>query len=276
MERIFSFASSNPKLTAHGIYSYRNLLSGKAANAPYNWGFSFIKPTEEIVLKRRPFHLETFDIFDILKHHNVIKGIGNIASTEKAIPLSETPPFRYKSWFFTMIGESKKNHKISSWLLGTLPPFLKRNMSGTSEKEHLFHLFLSYLHDSGIISAYKFPPIELITALSKTQETWENLHKDAGIENSRSVIIVTNGRLIAAMASHENIAGFRYNDGFSDACPYCRDTTSTDSEIKGHPDLKSLFLHADLKTDPRDYGLSPLDPDKILLFQNEQLEFFNK
>ena len=184
-------------------------------------------------------------------------------------------PFRYHDWFFSMIGGSERESIIRSWLSGTLPPFLKRNLRGNSEQEHVFHLFLSYLYDAGIINAYQYPNEALANALARTHETWQLFLQDAGIANPRCAFVLTNGRMILAMASHDDIMGYKSITGLK-GCPYCRDHSHGDEGAKDHIDLRATFLMADLDLAPQEFGLAPLPSGKLLLFDGSQPTLLNK
>jgi hypothetical protein len=271
MEKVFAIASSHPNLCRHSIYPYRTILKYEPEQGPYSWGFAYnSKPPLEISSKRRPNHLDGVNFFETLKHHPVALGMGNIKSSKKNSSLNNTMPFRYRSWFFSMTGKNHENQKINNWLSGTLPPFLKRNIQGNSEQELVFHLFLSYLYDSGLINAYDFPISDIISAICKTCDTWQLFCKDTGEEESPGVFIISNGRFLLVMASHDNIAGYKYIDGIHNFCPYCRDTSYDEAPPRTHEDLKTLFVLGDLETNPREYGLSPVQKDKILVFHKNQ------
>ena len=124
-------------------------------------------------------------------------------------------------------------------LYEVITPFLKRNIRGQSEPEHVFHLFLSYLYDAGIINAYQYPIEMLANALARTYETWQLFLQDAGIENPRAAFVLTNGRSIIAMASHEDLMGYKFIHGL-ESCAYCRASHPDDeTPPRSHPDLKA-------------------------------------
>ncbi|MBU1240150.1 hypothetical protein KKF84_04165 [Myxococcota bacterium] len=275
MERIFAFGSNNGKYTSHALFPYRTLLSHSPDKGPYSWGFGYSKPHEELILKRRPFHLDGFNMFEPIEHNPISCGIGNMQTTECSRPLNDIMPFRYHDWFFAMLGSSLREHIIKGWLSGTLPAFLKRNIRGQSEQEHVFHLFLSYLHDSGILNAYSFPEELLATALTRTYDTWQLFLQDAGIENPRSAFVLTDGRAIIAMASHEDLMGYKFINGIH-GCAYCRSTHPVDSGLRDHSDLRAVFLMADQNLVPQEFGLSPLPSDKIIQFDGKELKFLTK
>ncbi|MBN2723895.1 MAG: hypothetical protein JXR95_07500 [Deltaproteobacteria bacterium] len=266
MERIFGFATSNGNLTAHGIYPYRKSLQLSGENAPVQCGFAYFKPQDDVILKRRPYHLDSVNFWEPLIHNNISMGIGKISSASNGQSLVNTCPFRYRNWYFAMMGKSRNISKINDWLIGSLPPYLKRNISGNTETEHVFHLFLSYLYDGGIINSWDYNPDSIASSLRGTLDTWKLFASDAGEDDIDAVIIAGNSRTLIAVSTGSNRLGMKKIDGITGECAYCRDKLF-DEKPHQHPDFNGIYLLAEAGDTPGDHGLFTVNPDEIILFQ---------
>ena len=74
-------------------------------------------------------------------------------------------PFRFRSWLFGSVGTLPGFEGFREKLLHAVPDFLRRNIRGTSASEHVFHLFLAYLHDAGLLDVASPDPAEIKIAL---------------------------------------------------------------------------------------------------------------
>lgn len=275
MERIFGFASSNGSLTAHGLYPWRKIMEADGASGPWACGFAYCKPQDDVILKRRPYNLDSINFYDPLMHNSIYMGIARIQGVNHSQSLNNTCPFRYRNWHFTMMGSSQHSHKINDWLSGSLPPYLKRNITGNTESEHVFHLFLSYLYDAGIVNAWDYSTETLALALSGTLETWKIFTADAGVENPRAVIIAHNSRSLIAVSTVPDLLGIKKFDGITGDCAYCRDHTLLDTP-KQHPDFKGLFLMAEEGETPGEHGLSSAKANEIIIYHSDTVTTFSR
>src|SRR5207247_1233186 len=76
--------------------------------------------------------------------------IGHARSGTWGPPKNEnTHPFRFRSWLFAHHGTIVEFDRVRGEMLKLIPDFLRRNIRGQTDSEHLFHLFLSLLHNAG-------------------------------------------------------------------------------------------------------------------------------
>ncbi len=272
MERVFGFSSGNPSLSLHGLYPFRNAL-GARDEEMFTWGLGYHLPPDGLELKRRPQHMQEVSFFHELEGRAVCSAMGHVRSADGEVMPVDVQPFRFKHWLFAMLGGSGRHMAIRDWLLGALPPFLKRNIRGSTEAELVFGLFLSFLKESRAMYSVDTPPEVYAAALASTYDTWRLYAADAGGDVPRAVLLASDGRRLVALSSIEDAAGYRVVSGVTD-CPYCRDHASYGAEPKDHPDLRVTLVLADSVTAPRDWGLTPLPPDRVLVAQRGEVHLF--
>jgi len=75
-----------------------------------------------------------------------------------------------------------------------MPDYLSRNIRGATAPEHVFHLFLAFLHDSGKLDDPNVRPADVASALRATYASLEQFAR-APVPLD---VIVTNGRCLLA------------------------------------------------------------------------------
>ncbi len=79
----------------------------------------------------------------------------------------DADPFRFRSWLFGSISDvsAAAFEAVRERVLESTPAFLRRNVRGLSPSEHIFHLFLAFLHDAGLLDQPTPPPTAVHVAL---------------------------------------------------------------------------------------------------------------
>jgi len=95
--------------------------------------------------------------------------------------------------------------EIQGGVLEHIPDFLRRNLQGKTPAEHLFHLFLAFLHDSGLIDDVNLGTENVRRALRDTVALVQNLAARAGLEGSPGNILTSNGRIMLAVRLDETL-----------------------------------------------------------------------
>jgi len=84
-------------------------------------------------------------------------------------------------------------------LLEALPDFLRRNVSGDTDSEHAFMLFLKYLRQEGQLDGLDVPAGAVGRALALAARDLETWSREAGAQRPPTLnFIATNGRVLAA------------------------------------------------------------------------------
>ncbi|MBU1070250.1 hypothetical protein KJ975_11850 [Myxococcota bacterium] len=273
MTRIIALGSSQPALTAHALYPYRNLFRGKAHEGPYSWGLAMCRPPDEIEHKRRPLQMDEVDLFETIQHWHPEYGLAHIQIAHESRPPGDISPFRYRNWFFSMLGGSSRHARMKEWLQSSIKGDLRWNIPGNTEQELVFHLFLVFLKETCQLGAYDCDHQAVAIALAQTYRNWRQMARDVEEELIPAVLTVTNGRMLMAYCSQDDIGGYRHVQGIHDPCPYCRDHIHREDRENTHPHLDTVLIVGDLQTAPAARGLSPIPRDQVLFYHSNHLEW---
>jgi hypothetical protein len=273
LSRVIAFGSSHPALTAHALYPYRNLFRRKAHEGPHSWGLSLTRPPDEIEHKRRPMQLDELDLYETIQHWHPEYGLAHLRVTQEQCPPGDIAPFRYRNWFFSMLGGSSRHALVRQWLQSSIKGDLRWNIPGNTEQELVFHLFLVFLKETCQLGAGAPDHKAVASALVQTYRNWRQFARDVEEEFIPSVLVVSNGRFLMAYCSRDEIGGYRHVQGIHDPCPYCRDHVHREDRENTHPLLETVLVVGDLETQPAQLGLTPIPRDRVLLCQAGRLEW---
>ena len=110
-----------------------------------------------------------------------------------------THPFRFRRWLFAHDGTVEGFDRIRPKLAAALPDFLRRNIMGDTDSEHVFMWFLKLLKDDGRLDDLDLDAATAARALAGTVRQLETWGREAGIQRpSRLDLVATNGRIMVA------------------------------------------------------------------------------
>lgn len=110
-----------------------------------------------------------------------------------------TQPFRMRQWLFAHVGSLAGQDQLRERIEGELPDFLRRNVRGETDSELLFHVVLSFLHESGQLDGVDVAHSAVVSALRKTTEAIDRHTATIGAAPSTLTLALTNGRQLYAM-----------------------------------------------------------------------------
>lgn len=105
-----------------------------------------------------------------------------------------THPFRMRQWLFAHHGDVPNYERIRDALLSPLPDFLRRNIRGETDSEHLFHVLLAALHQEAQLDAMDPAEETVFRALRTTMQTLDNLLTTQAGPPAVLNFALTNGR----------------------------------------------------------------------------------
>jgi glutamine amidotransferase len=110
-----------------------------------------------------------------------------------------THPFRFRRWLFAHAGTVEGFDRVRPKLVGALPDFLRRNIAGDTDSEHVFYWFLKLLKDDNRIDDLDLDAGTAARALAGTIRQVETWSREAGAQRpSRLDLVATNGRIMVA------------------------------------------------------------------------------
>lgn len=164
------------------------------------WGIGFYQ-AGEVLHKKRP-KLDDGPI----DWESVARGVHSDAvlihfrqATVGDFRADNTHPFRMRQWLFAHNGTIEGFHAIQARLLEALPDFLRRNIRGSTDSEHAFHVLLSFLHDSGQLD---FPDAEekiVLAAIRSTIALIDRHCAEVGAPHPGLNFMLTDGRHLYAV-----------------------------------------------------------------------------
>ena len=194
MARLVGFIGNRPDLGARAIeLEERALTVRRREGVIPGWGVGFYQGGE-ILLKRRPIDdRPEISLVDMIKDVRADILVAHVrAATVGSLRTENTHPFRYRQWLFAHTGTVEGFARLRNQLSDSLPQFLQRDVRGETDSELLFHLFLSFLHDSGQLDRPNVDAASARTALRSSIALVDRLCAEEGAGPSAMNIVVTN------------------------------------------------------------------------------------
>ena len=179
-------------------------------------------------------------------------------------------PFRFKEWLFAHNGTIRGFEDIKGKLLDVMPSFIRRNVKGDTDSEHVFHLFISFLYDAGMLSRPDAGIAAIGDAMVRTFATVDEFANIAGEVPSPSSFIVSDG--YSFVAGSRNIpVDYTVIDGIAD-CAVCRKSVRPGEAVPSlvnHNALKAVIVRSAGGAEPPP-SFSRLKNNTLLMVSRKQ------
>jgi predicted glutamine amidotransferase len=196
MSFCFGFISNDAAQTACALLPFRAGLT-LAEGAPYGWGLGYYQAGQPLLRKQPKPLKDPLDFHAVASNLRTNLLIGHVRSaTVGGTRTENTHPFRFRNWIFCHSGTIDRFEAIQEDMLRSIPDFLRRNIRGNTDSEHLFHLFLSFLNDTGRIDDPRIPPRVAAEALASTMSYLDRLVTDRGGAPQDGCCIVSQGECL--------------------------------------------------------------------------------
>lgn len=229
MSRMFAMISNDPDRVRCVLHPGHAQLAVGPSPSHDGWGIGFYQGGE-VLLQRRPKRsAETIDFYAVMSALRTDLAVGHARrATVGGEKTENTHPFRFRSWLFahhgTIGGDAAGFAALQPRLVAEIPEFLRRNIRGQTDSEHLFHLVLGFLHESNRLDDAATTPRQAGQALAGALAVVERV---APGSLGPTAIMMTNGRVLLAWSGAAPLWFYRL-DGVR-ACPVCREKVD-----KGH------------------------------------------
>lgn len=110
-----------------------------------------------------------------------------------------THPFRMRQWLFAHVGTVEGFAAIKESLLESMPDFLRRNIRGSTDSEHVFMTLLSFLHDAGQLDHPDAEREVVLGAIRSSLALIGRHCEEVGAPAPTLNLILTNGRHMYAV-----------------------------------------------------------------------------
>jgi len=275
MSRLFAYMGNDQDRVKCALYPARNLLvaDGAAATSFDAWGLGFYQGGE-VLLQRRPKPpTEPVDFYSLVKDLRTDVIIGHVRQGTVGKPKNEnTHPFRFRSWLFahhgTIPGFGPSSDGVRDELLRAVPDFLRRNIRGQTDSEHLFHVMLAFLHDAGKLDDMNVSTAQVRDAVRAALALIEKAAGKDAADQMECALALTNGRILVA-TRHGAPVYLQERASLHD-CAVCREPPPRDKRVD-HDHLRSVLIVADVAAPSPDLKFTEV-PDKTLVSVSHDLK----
>jgi predicted glutamine amidotransferase len=272
MSRLFAYVGNDQDRVKCALYPARQLLvADVAAQASFDaWGLGFYQGGE-VLLQRRPKPpAEPVDFYALTRDLRTDVIVGHVRAGTIGQPKNEnTHPFRFRSWLFAHHGTIPNFEKVKDELLSEVPDFLRRNIRGQTDSEHLFHMMLAFLHDETKLDDQN---VSIALVRDAVQTSVAKVRQVVGKEAADAMecaLALTNGRVLLA-TRHGAPVYLQQRQSLHD-CAVCREPPPRDKRVD-HDHLRSVLIVAALPEAPAaDLKFTEV-PDRSLLAVSHDLK----
>ena len=261
MSHLVAYFGNEPENMSCALFSARGALTS-TSRGPEGWALGFIQGGDVLLQNRPRAEAAEIDLYALARDLKADAMIGRVGLGPEGNKSAENAdPFRYRSWLFGSVGTIPAFDLIRDRMLDAIPDYLRRNVRGRSPSEHLFHLFLAYLHDAGILDLPSPNPAQVSAAmqgaLSFTTRLIQGAVEGQGSQPGQGMelaLVATNGRCLVATACSHAMQMLRV-DGIAD-CPVChgRANPNGDGRRISHESLRAVIIEANAQTQGRPGG----------------------
>ena len=158
MSHLVAYFGNEPENLACALFSARVALysrSERGARSTDGFGLGFVQGGDVLLRKRPRAEATEVDLYGLVKDARAEALVGRVGLLPRRQHAAPRTPIRFASGRGCSAPSATSSEPafeaIRERLLESTPDFLRRNIRGRSPSEHLFHLFLAFLHDAGIL-----------------------------------------------------------------------------------------------------------------------------
>ena len=219
MARLFGIIGNRPDLTGRVLAFEADALRARSKGVPLGWGLGFYHGGE-VLMRRRP--IDEREELDVAKLGADVRAdllIGHVRhATVGALRTENTHPFRYRQWLFAETGTVTDFGHVRDRLVASVPEFLRSGIRGETDAEVVFHVFLSFLHDAGLLNNGDDVEASVVReALLSTLAVIDGMTAEVGATEARLNILISNGDYLVAVHRSDAPMRLRTFAGSSDA-----------------------------------------------------------
>jgi glutamine amidotransferase len=203
---VYGFLASQPtRVDCALVRSQQALVRERSAfsrnlTPASGWGAALFTRSEPVLYRKVVVNQEdfAFDPKAATMHTHAMLAHVRTATTGKA-ERRNTHPFDCQSWVFAHSGTIENFQTLRRELMGELNPEFRRSIQGSTDSEHAFYLFLSYLKRSAGSIGGDAPVHRIQDSFLKTVEMLNEMTGRAGSKiRSRLVFFATNQQVLLA------------------------------------------------------------------------------
>ncbi|MCC6746536.1 MAG: class II glutamine amidotransferase [Deltaproteobacteria bacterium] len=235
MSFCFAFLSNDAGLLGPALSPFRAVLH-EAKGAPHGWGVGYYQAGQPLLRKQPKTpegELDFVSKIEALRSNFIIGHRGGRRAGAQST--ENTQPFRFRNWLFAHLGTVERFDEVKAGLLSSVPDFIRRNIRGATESEHLFHLFLAFLNDTGKMDDPRVSGAVVGRALDTTVAYLDRLVTDRSGPPASHCCLATNGRIVVARSRGLPLRVTRHGS-------YTNVGRGPDDRPLSYPHLKAVML----------------------------------
>jgi predicted glutamine amidotransferase len=193
-------------------------LRTKAKGVPLGWGLGFYQGGE-VLIRRRPIdERQEVDVAALVSDLRADVLIGHVRQATVGVLRTEnTHPFRYRQWLFAQTGTVYEFERIRERLVQSVPEFLRGGIRGETDAEVVFHVFLSFLHDAGLLGDGPVGESSIRNAIRSSLAVVDGMTAELGAGAAKLNIVLSNGEFVVAVHRSDLPMRLRVISGAHDA-----------------------------------------------------------
>jgi hypothetical protein len=249
VSHLVAYLGNEPEHVECALVPARAALHWQTPGQSAGWGLGFVQGGDVLLQKRPRSEGSDVDFFGLARDLHADAFIARGGLDEEARNAAENAdPFRFRWWLFGSVGSVEGFNHVRDRVLASVPDFLRRNIRGRSASEHIFHLFLAFLHDAGLLENMAADPAPVGRALRESLTFVDRLLAGVGAPSVRMAVIATNGRCLVARSNGSRVQ-YLPIPGIMD-CTVCRhrnavDRADADGRRISHEALRAVVVEAD-------------------------------
>lgn len=200
MARLFGIIGNRADLMARVFAVEGASLKTKAKGVPLGWGLGFYQGGE-VLIRRRPIdERQEVDVAALVSDVRADVVIGHVRQATVGVLRTEnTHPFRYRQWLFAQTGTVSEFDRVRERLVAGVPEFLRGGIRGETDAEVVFHLFLSFLHDAGLLGEARVDAAIVRSAIRSSLAVVDGMTAELGAAPAELNIMISSGELVVAV-----------------------------------------------------------------------------
>ena len=151
---------------------------------------------DAVLVAKRPGNVGTVEIATLAREIPSPALLAMAQEAGFAFDEDATDPFRFRSWLFAMDGGMDGFEALRERVVEALPDLIRRGIRSTTDREHLFGLFLRHLKDRGRLDDPYASATDVARCLGDA--ILELDRAEGGPRRSQLAAVATNGRVLVA------------------------------------------------------------------------------
>ncbi len=227
MCRLYGFLASQPTRVECALVRSQQALvreqgtGGRNRTPVTGWGAAVFRSDEAVVYRRPLGNQESFSFDSEAAATPTHAFVAHVrAGSSGRADRRNTQPFEFQGWVFAHSGTIENFLTLRRELMGELNPEFRRAIQGSTDSEHAFFLFLSYLKRSAGSIGGDAPIHRIHDSFLKTVAMLNEMTGRSGSKiRSRLLLLATNRRVMLACRQGGKL--FRLERDRAAVCAVC-------------------------------------------------------